>query len=295
MVQRHFTGNNAFCGKAWYKLTLLALVLFFFCTGSIKAQEQKTKNTVYKIHPLIELPATIGLFGANMIGYDLMKDKKRLDSASIVQLDKNKIWAFDRWAVNQNVNFREEAHNISDWGMNISLVLPALLAFDRNIRQDWLRLIVLYMETQAINSAVYAWGVSQWSTRKRPFVYNMKIPINEKLGSGTTDSFFSGHTSTTATSSFFMAKVYCDYHPELGRKKWLVYGAALIPPVFVGYYRIKALKHFPSDVLTGLAVGAAIGIVVPELHRTKKNKALSIVPFTGGFSGLNINYKITYN
>ena len=64
-----------------------------------------------------------------------------------------------------------------------------------------------------------------------------------------------------------MAKVISDYHPELGRKKWLVFAAAIIPPAIVGWYRIRALKHFPTDVLLGYLVGAAVGILVPELHK----------------------------
>ena len=69
-----------------------------------------------------------------------------------------------------------------------------------------------------------------------------------------------------------MAKVYSDYHPELGNKKWLVYGAALVPPTLVGVYRYKALKHFPTDVITGMFVGAAVGILVPQFHKRKKRQ-----------------------
>ena len=90
-----------------------------------------------------------------------------------------------------------------------------------------------------------------------------------------------------------MAKVYSDYHPELGNKKYWLYGAALIPPLIVGYYRIKAMRHFPTDVITGLAVGAAVGILVPHLHRTKKRtKDFSFIPFVGDYSGMKIKYSI---
>jgi membrane-associated phospholipid phosphatase len=116
--------------------------------------------------------------------------------------------------------------------------------------------------------------------------------MESKTGDGTTDSWFSGHTSTTSTASFFMAKVLSDYHPELGGKKWLLYGAAIIPPAIIGIYRVKALKHFPTDVIMGTAVGAAVGILIPHLHKiTKKNKDLSIAPFAGQYSGLAMSLK----
>ena len=80
------------------------------------------------------------------------------------------------------------------------------------------------------------------------------------------------------------------FHPELGAKKWLLYGAALIPPGFVGYCRYRGFMHFPTDILLGAAVGAAAGISIPHLHKITResNKDLSIVPFTGNFTGVAI-------
>ncbi len=129
--------------------------------------------------------------------------------------------------------------------------------------------------------------------RARPVAYYDDVPMSERTARGNTDSFFSGHTSVTATASFFMAKVISDYHPELGAKKWLLFTAALIPPAFVGYYRYRGLRHFPTDVMMGTAVGAAVGILVPHLHKitNKKNKNLSVVPYTGNYSGLLVSLK----
>ncbi|MFC1760229.1 phosphatase PAP2 family protein, partial [Candidatus Neomarinimicrobiota bacterium] len=131
--------------------------------------------------------------------------------------------------------------------------------------------------------------------RIRPFVYYPEVSLNSKIeGAGTQNSFFSGHTSAAATASFFMAKVYIDYHPEMKRKKWLLYAGAIIPPASVGYYRYKALRHFPSDIIVGIIAGAAAGILVPELHKVKigKKKNMSISPFIHNSIGLSINIKM---
>jgi hypothetical protein len=48
----------------------------------------------------------------------------------------------------------------------------------------------------------------------------------------------------------------------------------------MGYLRIKALDHFPSDDAVGLALGALIGIVVPELHKHPCNKNISLGMFS---------------
>lgn len=96
-----------------------------------------------------------------------------------------------------------------------------------------------------------------------------------------------------AGASFFMAKLYSDYHPELGAKKWILYVAVLIPPAFVGFNRYKGLMHFPTDILLGTAIGAGVGVLIPQLHKvTEMNENLSIVPFTGGYSGVSIALKL---
>jgi len=108
-----------------------------------------------------------------------------------------------------------------------------------------------------------------------------------------TDSFFSGHVSLTASATFFMAKVFSDYHPQLGAKKWLLYTAALVPPALVGYGRYRGLMHFPSDILLGFTIGATVGILVPHLHKTAKeeNSSLSVIPFTGEYTGLKVSLR----
>jgi membrane-associated phospholipid phosphatase len=57
-------------------------------------------------------------------------------------------------------------------------------------------------------------------------------------------------------------------------------GAALA--VTVGTLRITADKHYFSDVATGLAVGAAVGILVPLLH--VRRAPVAIAPAPGGVS-----------
>ena len=248
------------------------------------------RKKVYSLNYKFEIPLTAGLYAINYYGYSLLRQKPTLDTFQIISLDKFDIWTFDRRAVTQNYSSynRENALKVSDWGMNISIFLPAFLYLDKRIRKEWLDVLLLYLETQAINSNLYTYAGPGLTKRIRPFVYYSEIPLEEKMKTGTTDSFFSGHTSTTAAASFFMAKVLSDYHQELGAKKWLLYAAALIPPTFVGYHRYRGLKHFPTDIAVGTAIGAAVGILNPHLHKiNKKNKnTLSMTPYTGEYSGL---------
>jgi len=273
---------------------ILVLLLTVLTSTVLFGQEEKPKQQkIYKFNYKTEIPITLGLHVFNLYGQNLIDNKKVLEPAQVLNLSKKNVWRLDRQVLYQSISQRSTANTISDWGMYITLVAPSLLFLDDNIRSDWKDIVLLYLETQGVSSNLFAWSGALNINRSRPLVYYSNIPMEEKTGSGTLSSFFSGHTSTTATASFFTAKVFADYHPELGGKKNWLYAAALIPPAFVGYYRIRALKHFPTDVLTGTIAGAAVGILVPHFHKIvkRRNKNLTIVPFTGENSGLCISYK----
>jgi len=129
--------------------------------------------------------------------------------------------------------------------------------------------------------------------RKRPFVYNTTIPIEDKMASNGRLSFFSGHTAGVASLSFFTAKVFNDYYPD---SKWkpVIWSAAAVIPATTGYLRVRGGKHYPTDVIVGMAIGGLVGVLIPHLHRKKKNKKkgksnLSILP-----NGNNIGLVLTW-
>ena len=66
---------------------------------------------------------------------------------------------------------------------------------------------------------------------------------------------------------FFTAKTLTDYvdRPGVEAVAWTT--AALLPAA-TGFFRYKAGKHFPSDVIVGYVVGATVGVLIPHLHKT---------------------------
>jgi hypothetical protein len=56
-------------------------------------------------------------------------------------------------------------------------------------------------------------------------------------------------------------------------------------PAAVAYFRLEAGKHFLSDNLVGYAVGATMGVVVPQLHKVAAGQGVSLVPL----QGVNVN------
>ena len=94
---------------------------------------------------------------------------------------------------------------------------------------------------------------------------------------------------------FFAAKVFNDFNPESPLVPY-IWGVSAAIPALVGYYRIVAGKHFLSDVLLGYTLGAAAGILVPELHKVNlEGVSLSA---TGMRTPLGLNYgtlRVCYN
>jgi len=210
---------------------------------------------------------------ATMIGAPLVANKSPLTKADLDALDRNDINPIDHWALNLDPSKMSYYANLSDITLTGIILFPALDLFDHNIRQDWLDLALMYAETQIIVNNIYLYSPfgPLFQNRYRPAVYYDALGTSgARMTSWNRSSFYSGHAASAAAATFFAAKVYCDYHPELiGWNKYLLYGAAAVPPLIVGYLRMKALDHFPSDILVGLGVGAVCGILIPELHRIK--------------------------
>ena len=266
------------------KATTLTLLLAL-SLNSWSQQADSLDQKVYNVRAVVDIPITVGAFALNYGGLRILQQKTPLDSMTIVNLNPNDVNSFDRRAMQQDAAYAETAAKISDYGMFACFATPLLLLLDKKIRKDWAPLFLLYLETEAIVGNLYSWGGAMLVDRIRPYVYDPEIPWGRKTGAGTQTSFYSGHTSSSAAACFFVAKVFSDYHPEWGNKKYLLYGAAAIPPIIIAYYRIKAMEHFRTDVITGLIVGSTTGILVPHLHKNKNaNLAVYLIKIkrTGG-------------
>ncbi|MEO1411622.1 MAG: phosphatase PAP2 family protein [Bacteroidota bacterium] len=275
-------------------LLALALSLQLLATAPLTAQITPPDTTeIYHVNRWLSL--SIGLVGnfTNIIGLRALKRKDPTPTATLRQLENSTVNRFDRWALRQDPAQRDRAQAISDVGLNLSLALPLFLFVDREIRRDWLDIGLMYAETHAIGANIYAWSPlgPAFQLRYRPIVYYPEVPDAERANGGFRNSFFSGHVSSTATGAFFAAKLYCDYHPGLGAKKWWWYGGATLPTAMVALYRIKALKHFPSDVIVGAIVGTGMGLLIPELHRRWQNRLLLSAVYTSDTRALALRWR----
>jgi membrane-associated phospholipid phosphatase len=160
------------------------------------------------------------------------------------------------------------------------------------MRKDFWKLSLLYLETMSVTGILYT-GATYTNDRYRPYAYDERTEFEYRRRGGAKNSFYAGHVALVATSTFFFAQVYSDYHPD-SKIKWLFYTGAGAATAFTGYMRYYSGQHFPSDLLLGVTQGTLTGILVPRLHRTKffKENNISLRPFaTGQSNGLAVVYK----
>lgn len=101
--------------------------------------------------------------------------------------------------------------------------------------------------------------------RNRPYIQGTG-PIMEE-GKDNYYSFFSGHSAISASlATTALVATYKNYRSEsfTWGKATAITGAALA--VTTGILRISAGKHYPSDVITGLAVGAGVSLLNMVIH-----------------------------
>lgn len=230
---------------------------------------------------------------AEKIGVPWISGKNPVTSVELQNLDRNDFSVIDRWELRMDPSNMSYYVGLSDQMVGVMAVLPALTMLDKNIRSDWLDVLLMYAETVVITNDAYLYlpfGPT-FQNRFRPLVYYDALGMDVRTRGSNRNSLYSGHVASGASASFFTAKIFCDYHPDLGWKQCLVYGAASIPPLILSYVRLKALSHFPSDIIVGFGVGALCGILIPELHRIRfENASLGLYSSFEG-TGIRVQWK----
>jgi membrane-associated phospholipid phosphatase len=264
-------------------------------TGSVLGQDitpatTHTGDEVYKINARVDIPLTVAGAAWTFYGFSRVSAKSGVSPATVNSLKKSDLNWFDRWGVRP---YNRSVDKLSYMPFYAAVPYPVIfLALDKKMRKDYVKLAFLYAQAMTVTGALYT-SATHYVNRFRPLVYSSESPIDVRTSSNSRNSFFAGHVALVATSTFFMAQVYADYHPE-SHLKWLMYGIAGTATVTTAYLRSRAGEHFLSDIVLGTTIGTLSGLLTPKLHKAKwiKNQRLSIIPFSGLSSGLAVLYKL---
>ncbi len=257
------------------------------------ADQSFSPKDVYKISWKADAPVTGAGLGLSVLGLSLIQNKDDLTDEQAIAKSRNDVPAFDRG----NAGFYSPKDNDASYipfftGFAMPLVM---VVADKTERQQAGKIIVMYTESLAITSTLYTITAGSVN-RSRPLVYpdkngNYRADLTKRESKNSQRSFYAGHTAATASASFFAAKVFSDLNPDSKFKPVIWVIAAALPAV-TAYYRYEAGEHFLSDNILGYAIGAGVGILVPQFHKTHKNfQRVSFAPAIGqGYKGFQLAY-----
>jgi membrane-associated phospholipid phosphatase len=271
MTLRKIITKPGFTRNALCALSILTFTQSVFSLSKDSTYKDAARVKIYHVNKLTGSLIIVGGLASDYPAIGRIKGKGDIPIAELNTLNPNLLSSLDQWALHQNSDNYLGYSKLSDEvEPPIFVIIPALLALDKKIRKDWFDLLFMYCEGHVVTFTFYnySWLGPTFQNRYRPITYYTNLPLGDRTVGNNRNSAYSGHTASVAFTSFFVAKVYCDYHPDLCfGSKLLIYTAALVPPVAMGYLRVLAIAHFPSDDMTGLTVGALVGIILPELHK----------------------------
>lgn len=196
----------------------------------------------------------------------------------LLDLEVEDINRFDRVATRMNSS---RAAQWSDYTLYTSIGITGTLLLGKEIRSDFGKISLLFLETMAINGGLTNISKSAF-LRPRPYVLNKDWDPEQILTSADRAAFVSGHTSGSAAGAFFFAKVFSDYYPDSKLKPYIWVASASLPAL-VGYLRVRAGRHYPTDVIAGYILGASVGYLVPTLHKKPiEEQKLTLIPAGNG-------------
>jgi len=187
--------------------------------------------------------------------------------------DRHNLIAIDRAAFDQTPS--KSAGTLSNFGLGaaaaFAVIDPLLTGVREQNVQSGLVDAIMYSETAALTLALT--NVVKMAVRRpRPQAYidaeaHRDDPTWSNSSTDSALSFFSGHASMVGALSG-TATYLAFARSRSPVRPWLTLALATSLTSFVSVERVRAGKHFPTDVIAGAFAGAGIGVVVPHLHRT---------------------------
>jgi membrane-associated phospholipid phosphatase len=226
--------------------------------------------------------------GVSALGLYLLEQGDPITMEEIAALDRSSVNSFDQTAT---YNWSPDWGTTSDWTKN-TLVAAAVLSTTAPLILDRDRSGSLVLGAMALEVYFTVLGVTSVTKalagRTRPYAYNTALSVEERYAIAGPDdssvfrSFVSGHSAVSFAFATFLSMTYADlYGPSTASK--LVWASSLSLASLTAFARVQAGMHFPTDVITGAAVGAAAGYLIPSLHRVGADHGVSLSAGPSGF------------
>mgnify|MGYP002626434511 CR=1 FL=1 len=216
------------------------------------------------------LSVGVALSGGDLILDNVLElNRKTYDSSKIY--NKNDVNPFDRFFMNE---YSSSLDKTADVGVALSMLTPVVLLTTQ--KEEWLTVGVMYAETLLIAN-----GLKEITklcvNRERPYMYydSSTYPKEDLKDGDFANSFPSGHATMSFAGATFASYTFCKYFPDSLWRYGVVAGSYALA-LGTSTLRVLSGNHFMSDVLTGAALGSAVGFLVPALHTFNKKSDLNV-------------------
>ncbi len=254
------------------KNILSAALAIMFCVTA-GAQSFRGRGDVFALDGLKD-----GLiFGSGVLlsGGDLLLDnvlefnRQKYDPSKVY--DKDDVNALDRIFMN---SYSKKLDRAGDISLVAAMAAPAVLLATE--KEEWFTVGVMYAETLLIAN-----GIKELTklcvTRARPYMYYdpSTYPEDDLEDGDFANSFPSGHSTMAFAGATFASYTFSKYFPD-SPYRYAVTGGSYALALTTAALRVKSGNHFMTDVMTGAAIGTAVGFLVPWLHTFNTKNDLNV-------------------
>jgi membrane-associated phospholipid phosphatase len=171
------------------------------------------------------------------------------------------------------------AARLSDSLIAVTIASPVAAGLGQGVSPRFLNAGVVYAQTLSANLLLT--GLTK-AIARRPRPYTYRYLDDSRANDDWYVAFYSGHASTAFASAVAGSYLFAESAPNRASRV-AMWGAELTLASTTAMLRVRAGKHYYSDVLLGMLMGVGVGIGVPVLHGARyRPKAEELIAAGGG-------------
>jgi membrane-associated phospholipid phosphatase len=189
--------------------------------------------------------------------------------ASLLPVDASGRWRSELLPFDTSYRGRSSAgaDSLSDSSGAVTIVVPAALQVGQGFDVRTGERLLIYAETLSVTMGIGALSKVLVS-RPRPYYYSSDPRVAQfsaREGKESHLSFYSGHSAVTFAAGVSGSLLFTQTsHDRAARAT--VWGTELFLAGLTAGLRVRAGRHFPTDVVVGILVGTGVGLAGPYVH-----------------------------
>lgn len=171
------------------------------------------------------------------------------------------------------------AARLSDSLITVTIATPVAGALGKGVSRRFLNTGVVHAETLSLNLLLNSLSKVVF---RRPRPYTYRYLDDSKADADWYVSFYSGHSSTAFSAAVAGSYLFAESAPNRASRA-VMWGTELTLASATAMLRVRAGKHYYSDVFVGMLMGVGLGVGVPVLHGARyRPRAEELVAAGGG-------------